>query len=307
MKTIILLFCFQIAASHLASAQDLSSECWCDTSFNSIQEGTSRLDSINWSQIKCYYTQKRSKGSPKSVVNYRNGKRHGQYATYFPKEYWVQVKQRGYQQAVPRRYHRWKDFYRSEGKSLYGKSEVGEYIADNKNGVWYTMDTNQRITSKTLWDEGYKKEEGRDCNGVYDLPNTSYKSESDSITKLVATLANGTHDYFLSGQKIISFQIQDHQLNGQFTTYKKDKGGYIYTQSEFSNNCLTGVSVTFSIKGDTTRIESDFNRGIPYKIVSFTPSSRGTTYYRDPRNSYELNSDYRNGLIVERREKQPRK
>tara|TARA_Y100000385_G_scaffold289406_1_gene358741 strand:- start:1806 stop:2810 length:1005 start_codon:yes stop_codon:yes gene_type:complete len=303
MKLLFPLLSLILFTSSMSNAQGNVTGCECDTSFNSFTEGTTLNDSINWSKVSCYYARIRGRKSLKSVVNYRNGKRHGMYATYFPKEYWVQVRQRGYQQATPRRYHRRKDFYRREGKSLFGKSESGIYVNGNKDGTWYTMDTNQRILSTIIWKNGTKNEVGRECGGLYDLPNTLYRSEFDSIKKLVSLLENGTHDYFVNQRKIISFEVNAHQLNGTLKIYKKAKGEYVYSIHEYSDNCLSGSSVTFSITGDTTRIESNYRRGIPYTVVSYTPSSRGTTYYRDPRNSYELNSEYRNGLIVERREK----
>ncbi len=301
MKIYFALSCLFILTLQFVSAQENPYNCWCDTSFNALKEGTTRQDSINWTRIKCFYAEKRGKMDPKSIVNYHNGQREGDYVSYYPRKEWIFVRQRGYQQAVPRKLRRVRDFYRREGKSLFGKSEVGTYIKGKKNGVWYSMDTNQRIMSKASWSNGFVNTEGRICQGLYDITNVLYRSEFDSIETLISTFEDGTHDYIQSENKIISFQIKDHQLNGEFIIYKKAKSRYIYSTHQFSDNCLIDSSVNFSIKGDTTRIETNFKRGIPYKIVSYTPSSRGTTYYRAPVYSYELNSDYRNGLIVRSR------
>ncbi|MFT5777112.1 MAG: antitoxin component YwqK of YwqJK toxin-antitoxin module [Crocinitomicaceae bacterium] len=293
--------------SFVSSAQEDKSTCVCDTTFKKLAPGTLRKDSINWVSVECYYWRKRMKGEPKSTVNYQNGVRHGEFITYHRKAYWVFVKQRGYQQAVPRRRRKVRDFYRKEGKSLFGRSESGTYANGMKDGVWHKFDTNQRIVSSITWKEGVELQPGQTCKGIYDTYGFDYRKAFDSIMKNVGDSPENQYHYKEDGKTAITYHTSDLQLNGEMKIYKKAKKPYLRTQFFFEDNCLSGQSVTFSMNGDTTRIESDYRNGVAYKIVSYTPASRGTAYYRDPRNSYELNSEYRNGLVIERREKSPRK
>ncbi|MFT5861027.1 MAG: antitoxin component YwqK of YwqJK toxin-antitoxin module [Flavobacteriaceae bacterium] len=288
-----------------ASAQSDSLDCTCDTTFYAFEPGTFRHDSINWKSIECFYIHKRTTGHPLSVINYKNGQRHGTYAVYHPKNYWIHLRQRGYQQGVPRRYKKLKDFYHREGKSLFGKSETGNYVNGKKDGVWHMFDTNQRIVLSTAWKNGEALDAEEKCKGLLDTPGFHHRSDFDSVGYLVSALPDGEHALIHDENAAISYTITDHKLNGQVRIYTSGKRPTLYSSHQFKDNCLVGSSVTFSIKGDTTRIESNYSNSVPYKIVSYTPSSRGVTYYRDPTHSYELESDYRNGLIVLRREKHP--
>lgn len=305
MKISFVIYSVALLCSFITVAQSDSAFCVCDTAFYAFEAGTSREDSINWKTINCFYSHKRMTGHPKSVINFKNGKRHGAYAVYHPKNYWIHFRQHGYQQGVPRRYKKLKDFYHREGKSLFGKAETGIYVSGKKEGVWHQFDTNQRIILSTNWSDGELFKANQGCKGLDDIPGFHHRSYFDSVTYWVSALPDGEHTVLHKENTAIVYTVSDHKLNGQALIYSSGKSPTLYSSHQFKDNCLVDSSITFSLKGDTTRIEGNYISGVPYMVISYTPSSRGTTYYKDPTHSYELNSDYRNGLMVLRREKDP--
>ncbi|MCH2223577.1 MAG: hypothetical protein MK066_02315 [Crocinitomicaceae bacterium] len=277
-------------------------ECYCDTTFRTIKEGTNQKDSINWKSVECFYSKvsvsKRLRGisNTKSLVYYQEGKRHGTYFEYHPIKYLLVVPKYGYQQKKPHRYNPWKDFIR---KSVYGISVHGTYENGLKEGAWVSYDTNQRIIQKRFFHQGREIQKENPCNGTHGNPYLD-RGETDSIMRHVKTANDGMYT-FLVRKEECSYTVKNRSLNGPMKNfiYRGNKKLLVGT-FHFKENCLVDTCLRFSITGDTTRIETNFKFGIPYRITSYTPSSRSETIYRDPLYSYET------GLIVMERKKAPR-
>lgn len=293
------LFLFFVSFQSFSQSAD---ECFCDTIFKSIKEGTNRTDSVNWKSVECYHSSsgafQKLRGLPnlKSLVYYRDGKRHGVYTEYHPINYAVVVPQFGYQQKNPRRYKPWKDIVR---KSVYRAAISGKYENGLKEGAWISYDTNQRIIQERFFHQGQETTKETLCNGINRNPYLD-RADLDSIKRHVKTAKNGSYTLHV-GKDECSYTVKDGKLNGSLKNYvHRKKQKLIIGAFQFEDNCLADSSIRFSITGDTTRIETNFRFGLPYTIVSYTPSSRSEATYRDPLYSYEV------GLIVLERKKAPR-
>ena len=171
-----------------------------------------------------------------------------------------------------------------------------------KDKEWVQFDTNQRILSFERWDQGSKITGEDDCDGFDRVMNFKMKS---SLAEIEAVLQRNESEFTLTDDQGFTgvFHAQGGQLHGEATINDKRNKTSAASSYRFENHCRADSTIHFSINGDTTRIETDFKNGVPYTIVSYTPSSRGTTFYRDPQYAWELNSYYQFGLVVVRREK----